>query len=346
MRPDSEPALAGIIRDAREPLVPTGGGSRAMPGAGRGPCLETGALTGITLYEPEALTLVVRAGTPLADVQATLAAEGQMLGFEPDARAGSTIGGVVAANASGPRRVLSGACRDALIGVRFVDGTGAVVKNGGRVMKNVTGYDLVKLMAGSRGTLGVLTELAFKTVPVPSVTAILRLPGLDATAAIAALTSALTGPFDVSAAGWLPGQGALIRIEGLAGSVAIRRAALIDRLAPFGEIAEGDPQDMCHLAHPAAPAGADLWRILCRPSEAAGVLATLPEPVAVDWGGAQILAALPHGQIPALPRFTGHAQRITGATPMTLPIPDPVVLRMNADLRARFDPRGIFAGTG
>ena len=147
--------------------------------------LAIAGLAGITLYEPGALTLVVRAGTPLAEVEAALAAEGQQLPFEPwDARrahrartACRPSAAMVATNASGPRRIQAGACRDSLIGVRFVDGTGAVVKNGGRVMKNVTGLDLVKLMAGSHGTLGVLTELSFKVLPRAETTATLVLDG-------------------------------------------------------------------------------------------------------------------------------------------------------------------------
>ncbi|WP_134680669.1 FAD-binding protein [Paracoccus ravus] len=341
MRPESEDDVCQLIRSARAPLSPIGGGTRLLPGEGTGERLNVSGLRGVVLYEPAALTLVVRAGTPLAEVQATLAAEGQMLGFEPDARPGSTIGGVVAANASGPRRVQVGACRDALIGVRYVNGQGEVVKNGGRVMKNVTGYDLVKLMAGSRGRLGVLTEVALKTAPMPPCSATLALPGVDASAAIEALTSALTGPYDVSGAAWLPGQGALIRIEGLEGSVAIRSRALTERLSAFGEAAEGDGASWSRLV-PTTPEG-DLWRIVCRPSEASALLATLPQPLSVDWGGSLIWVALPAGEVPNLPAWSGHATRVTGAEAMTLPAPSPVVARLNASIGERFDPRRIFA---
>lgn len=344
MRPDSEAALADLIRAAREPIAVTGGGTRLWPGEAPGPRLDMSGLTGVTLYEPAALTLVVRAGTPLAEVRKVLAAEGQMLGFEPPGAPGSTIGGVIAANASGPRRVQAGAARDALIGVRFVDGDGALVRNGGRVMKNVTGYDLVKLMAGSRGRLGALTELSLRTTPTPARQLTLCLPGLDAGAAIPALTAALSGPFDVSAAGWLPGRGALIRLEGLAGSVGLREGSLRDRLAAFGEMVEvaDDPWPRLHTGgdDPAA----DLWRIVCRPGEAAAILAGLPQPLSLDWGGALIHLAMPPGDPPALPRFSGHARRIRGADPMVLPPPDPVTLRLEAGLRRRFDPRGIFLG--
>ncbi|AYF01169.1 FAD-binding protein [Paracoccus yeei] len=344
MRPETEAELADLVRAARAPLSPLGGGTRLRPGEGAGTRLDLSALSGVVLYEPAALTLVVRAGTPLAEVQAVLAEERQMLAFEPDARDGSTIGGVAAANASGPRRVQAGACRDAMLGLRLVDGTAEIVRNGGRVMKNVTGYDLVKLMAGSRGQLGVLTEIAFKTAPMPPCALTLALPDLDAAGAVPALTAALTGPYDISGAAWLPGQGALIRLEGLAGSVAIRRQALERRLAPFGAVAEGDPALWSRMV-PRAAQG-DLWRILCRPSEAPALLAALPQPLAVDWGGALIWAALPAGQAPVLPAWSGHATRVTGSAPLTLPAANPVVARLNASLRERFDPRGILASDG
>lgn len=345
MRPDGEAALAEAIRSARAPLSVTGGGTRLEPGEGQGARLDTRGLTGVTLYEPEALTLVVAAGTPLASVVDILAAEGQMLAFEPPASPGSTIGGVAAANASGPRRLQAGAARDALIGLRFIDGQGNLVRNGGRVMKNVTGYDLVKLMAGSRGRLGVLTELAFRTAPIPQSRLTLCLPARDAAAAIPALAAALGGPFDVSGAAWLPGRGALIRLEGLEGSVRLRAEALRKTLAPFGDPgdAQDDPWPLLRCPNTHDPQ-ADLWRIICRPSQAAALLAALPEPCSLDWGGALIHVALPAGELPQLPRFSGHARRIRGAQPAILPAPDPVAARLDAGLRARFDPRGIFQG--
>ncbi|MDO5630993.1 MAG: FAD-binding protein [Paracoccus sp. (in: a-proteobacteria)] len=341
MRPETEDELACMIRSARAPLAIQGGGTRLWPGEARGTPLTTAALSGITLYEPAALTLVVRAGTPLEQVQTTLAAQGQMLGFEPDVRAGSTVGGVAAANASGPRRVLAGACRDAMIGLRMVDGTGTLIRSGGRVMKNVTGYDLVKLAAGSRGSLGVLTEIAFKTTPIPPARAILHLPGLDAIAAIPALTTALTAPFDVSAAQWQPGQGAMLRIEGLPESVAIRRDALATHLARFGAVETTDhPLSVC----PNTPSGGDLWRIVTDPSAAPVLLAALPEPALIDWGGALIWVELPPGEEPRLSSFPGHARRVKGAQSGLIPPENPAIAALNTAVRSRFDPRGLFGG--
>jgi len=232
--PTTEAELANAIREAENPLRIVGGGTRQKLGndVQSDDQISTASLTGITLLEPEALTLVVRAGTPLSDVQAALDAEGQQLPFEPmDHRSllGSvgetTIGGVVACNISGSRRISAGACRDSLIGVRFVDGSGTIIKNGGRVMKNVTGYDLVKLMAGSYGTLGVMTELSFKLLPKPDHSATIILHGLDEVGGIAALSKALGSPNDVTGAVYVDGQ-ALIRIEGFEKSVAYRVEAL------------------------------------------------------------------------------------------------------------------------
>jgi len=152
---------------------------------------------------------------------------------------------VIAANVSGPRRIQAGAARDFALGARFVDGAGRVIKNGGRVMKNVTGYDLVKLMAGSWGTLGVLTEVSLKVQAMPETEATLTLDGLDEATAIGAMAAALGSPWDVSgAAHGVLGKGAKtrLRIEGLEGSVAYRAAALADRLARFGAVGiERDP---------------------------------------------------------------------------------------------------------
>jgi glycolate oxidase FAD binding subunit len=361
MRPETEAELAEILRDAGQPVRIIGGGTRALPGGGPGAALDTAGLNGITLYEPGALTLVARAGTPVAEVAAALAAERQHLPFEvPDyapllGRDGqSTLGGVVAANASGPRRVQAGACRDSLIGVRFVDGTGMVVANGGRVMKNVTGYDLVKLMAGSHGTLGVLSEVSFKLLPVPDRVLSLMLPGLDDAAAVAAMASALGSPFEVTGAAHWPGQGTFLRIEGFAQSVAHRAGRLARHLKDFGavEIEEDDTARARWAAIRDVAAfhgrAGDVWRLSLRPSDApalvdrAAALARL-----YDWGGGRVWLLLPEGTDlrARLGPHHGHATLIRSAAPQpavpVLPPEPPALAALSAGLRARFDPRGI-----
>ncbi len=355
MRPETEAQLAEAIRDAAGPIRVVGGDTRPVGRIAGVPALETGALRGVVLYEPAALTLVVRAGTTLAEVEAVLAAEGQRLPFEPmrwgsvlGTAGESTIGGVVAANVSGPRRVQAGACRDSLIGVRFVDGTGAVVKNGGRVMKNVTGYDLVKLMAGSWGTLGVLTELAFKVLPKAPAEVTLVLPDLGAGAAVAALSAALGSPYDVTGAGWMPGVGAVVRVEGLNDSVTYRAGKLAALLARFGEVREeraGSPALWQSLgeAAPLKSQTGDLWRFSLKPSEAPGVIARLAGPVVLDWGGGLIWAVVPEGcdaRTLAAP-FSGHATRMRGPGAGAFAPEAAPVVALSAGLRARFDPRGI-----
>ena len=355
MQPQDERELAEAIRDAAGQLQVVGGASRVPVGPGA--VLRTSGLSGVRLYEPAALTLVVGAGTPLAEVEDVLARDGQRLGFEPmrwgtllGAGGESTIGGVVAANVSGPRRVQAGACRDALIGVRFVDGRGEVVKSGGRVMKNVTGYDLVKLMAGSRGRLGVLSEVTFKLLPAAGTEATLVLEGLGAGEAVAALSAALGAPYEVSGAGWMPGVGAMLRLEGLAGSVEYRAGRLAGLLGQFGavRVERAGSGALWRALGEVAPlqglAGA-VWRFSVKPSEAPGIVARLACPVVLDWGGGLIWAVLPEGvdaRAVAAP-YSGHATLLRGPGQVLEP-EAPGVAALSERLRAQFDPRGIFAG--
>jgi len=352
-RPETERELSDLLRDADGPLDILGGGTRGLPGhGGRG--IDMSAMTGVTLHDPGALTLVARAGTPIADLQALLAAHGQHLAFEPpDLRAllrrqgTSTLGGVIASNASGPRRVQAGAARDAVLGVRMVDGTGRVIANGGRVMKNVTGLDLARLMCGSHGTLGVLTEIALKVLPRPAMTRTLVLPDQGAQAAVDAMSRALGSPFEISGAAWLPGTGTLLRIEGFAPQVDHRLHQLQARLG--GDVTEDDPwpaiRDVASLAAlPGADLQGDVWRIHARPSAAPGLLARArADRVLLDWGGGLIWCLVPSGTDlrARLGAFQGHATLVRGQGQPVLHPEAPAIARITRGLRARFDPRAI-----
>jgi len=356
LKPESEEQLAEMVRSANGPLSVRGGGTRHVPGDGE--ALTTSGLTGITLYEPGALTLVARAGTPMAVVEKALAKEGQRLPFEPmDHRAllgtkgTPTIGGAVAMNVSGPRRVQAGACRDSLIGVRFVDGEGTVIKNGGRVMKNVTGYDLVKLMAGARGSLGVLSEVSFKVLPSAATEATLRLTGLSVAQAVKAMAAGLSSPFEVNAAAHDPQSGETwLRIEGLQGSVAYRAGQVAGVLASFGVADRLDPKASARIwtdvRDVTAMQGAgDIWRVSVRPSHAPDIVARAGADAALlDWGGGLVWLRLPEGTDlrARLGDFGGHATRLRGTGPGALPPEPDALATLTAGIRARFDPRGLF----
>lgn len=359
MTPETETELAQIVAGLNGPVCIVGGGTRGA--AGSAPALDMSRLTGIHLYEPGALTLVAAAGTSLAEVDAALDAEGQRLAFEPmdhrvllGTRGAPTIGGIVAANISGPRRVQAGACRDFLLGVRFVDGKGTVIKNGGRVMKNVTGYDLVKLMAGSWGTLGVLSEVSLKVLPKPEAIQTLAIAVPDAARAIGAMSDALGSPFEVSGAAYDPERGQVFtRIEGFAGSVSYRAERLSELLACWGDIARPEApklwSDIRDVRGFADRAG-DVWRISCRPSDAPGLAQKAgADALLFDWGGGLIWALMSEGSDlrARLGGFDGHATlvRSSQATRAQLgmfhPQPTPLAAIQQA-LRTRFDPQGRF----
>ncbi len=373
LKPSSEGELAEAIRGANGPLSVVGGGTRGL--ARPGEALSVSGIAGVTLYEPGALTMVAQAGTPLADIEAALEAEGQMLAFEPyllnavtGAKGASTIGGVFATNASGPRRMQAGAARDFLLGVRFVDGAGNVVKNGGRVMKNVTGYDLVKLMAGSCGTLGILTEVSFKVLPKPQAQATVQIEGLTDADAVRALAAVLSSPYDVTGAAHLPdciekpGR-TLIRVEGFADSVAYRADRLCQLLAGFGEVSVAQGHEhwaairaMSAYSQAARGEAGALWRVSVKPSDAPGFMAQAKAAHDVlysyDWGGGRIWVWSRTAEVPAVHatlqqqagRIGGHATLVHSTDSGDLPRfqPEaPAVARLSAGLRTKFDPRGI-----
>lgn len=367
-------------RAAKTPLRIIGGGTRV--GFGRpvdaAATLSLGKLSGITLYEPTEMVIGARAGTPLAEVEATLADRGQMLPFEPvDHRAlhGSTgapsIGAVAAGNVSGPRRIAVGAARDSLIGVRFINGMGEAIKSGGRVMKNVTGLDLVKLQSGAFGTLGPLTEVIFKVLPRPETTLTLELSGLDDARAVAALSAGLTSPFEVSGAAHLPASGnasarTLMRLEGFAVSLAYRTGEMIRLLAPFGTLRQIPHEEtgplwlgIRNVAPLATTDATAIWRLSVKPSDGSKAIAAIASerPLSghyYDWGGGLVwLATDAAGDAGAavirgtVARLGGHATLMRAPEAVRTAVspfqPEgEAIARLSAGIRRSVDPDGLF----
>ena len=299
--------------------------------------LDLSGLTGVTLYEPEELVLSARAGTPIAKIEALVASRGQQLAFEPmdygailgAAAGGGTIGGVLAANLSGPRRIKAGAARDHFLGVTAISGRGEAFKSGGRVVKNVTGYDLCKLLAGSWGTLAVMTEVTLKTLPRPETEETVLVHGLDPARATEAMARAMGSSCDVSGAAHLPadvaaqipageiagagGAVTALRLEGVAPSVAHRKQALQALLKVLGDVAtvdEGASRALWRAVRDVTPFARStsllqgevkkderpLWRISTAPSRGAELAAMIANEADVqalyDWAGGLIWLAL------------------------------------------------------
>ncbi len=368
----SEKELAAAIAGAEAPLNIAGGGTLGLAAQDAGDLLSTAGMSGISVYEPGALTIVAGAGTPVEEIERGLASEGQRLAFEPMDYRGllgttgtPTIGGVVAANVSGPRRIQAGACRDFLLGVRFVDGRGNVVKNGGRVMKNVTGYDLVKLAAGSFGTLGVISEVALKVLPETEVRAVLLIEGLDDARAVQAMIQALGTPYEVTGAAHTPKglDGApvtMIRLEGFADSVKMRAEKLRLELSDFGDMsietnASRTAAGWRWVRDVQAFEGSegDIWRISVKPTDGPVIGTELRKQFGAtllyDWGGGLVWALVPEGSnVRAhFGAVRGHATLIKASGPVKQKLgvfhsSGPVLDRLAADLRKKFDPRGIF----
>jgi len=389
LRPDTAEQVQDVVAWAVSEETPVEIVSRASKRAvGRpmqtGHTLDLSALSGIGLYEPEELICQAGPGTPVAEIEAALAEQRQMLAFEPmdlgplltgEAGKGS-IGGVFAANLAGPRRIKSGAARDHLLGFTAVTGRGETVKSGGRVVKNVTGYDLSKIVCGSWGTLAALTDLTFKVLPAPEHETTLVIQGLDEETAVRAMSAAMGSPHEVSSAAHLPfaigagdvaGPATCIRLEGFGPSVAARAAALERELAPFGGTqgaVEGYlSRDLWRAIRDVepltAPADRPVWRLSVPPMAGPAVVLAIRSAVEgadhyYDWAGGLIWLAMPpapdaHAGLvrsAVAGAATGHATLIRAGESVRAAVPvfqpqDPGLAALAARIKASFDPLGI-----
>jgi glycolate oxidase FAD binding subunit len=342
--------LASQVREAaaaRRPLLIRAGGSKDFYGnPTHGERLDPRAYAGVVDYQPTELVVTARAGTPLADLEQLLAAEGQMFAFEPPHfGAGATLGGCIAAGLAGPRRIAagpaSGAVRDSMLGAKLLDGRGAVLSFGGVVMKNVAGYDVSRLLAGSLGTLGVLLEASLKVVPVPALERTVRLE-LDEAAALALAARWGREPWPVSATAWVDGRLA-VRLGGAASAVRAARAALGGEALEEPE-ASGLWRAVREQTAAFFAAGRRLWRLALpanRPPLA------LPGPQLIEWRGQLrwLASDAPPEQIRArATALGGHATLFRGeraGVAVFAPLA-PARAAIEARLRAEFDPAGIF----
>jgi len=382
----TEETIVATIQDAgrtREPLLIQGNGTKSgmLRPVQAAHTLSTAGLSGINLYAPKELIISAWAGTPLPEIEAALAESGQYLIAEPpdlSALLGTsekpqTIGGIVATNLSGPRRVAWGAMRDHVMGIRAVTGRAEIIRSGGRVLKNVTGLDLCKLLTGSHGTLAVITEITLKVLPAPEATGTLILPNLDPQAAVTALSAALGSPFGVSGAAWLPAGAArsigldtsatltLIRIEDFSPSVTYRIARLKDQFAVPNAVTLDTETSRAvwkeiRDASPLAPQPHHaVWRVSVRPSAGPGVLNALQTHDMkgfFDWGGGLVWLAGPAST--AAHTAVENAAKAAGGTWTLLRAPDtlrgavrvvpdepPALARITREVKAALDPAGI-----
>lgn len=347
---------------------PMGDGNRTIAHA-----VDLSGLSGITLYEPEELVLSAWAGTPLAEIEAAVAEKGQMLAFEPPALArlyggsGGTLGGMIACNLAGPRRIKAGAARDHILGIEAVTGRGELVKSGGRVVKNVTGYDVSKLLTGSFGTLAALTQITIKVLPAPETVETVLLTGLNDAAAVSAMSLAMNSSHEVSAAAFIPAAYAnavqsgsesltAIRIEGFVPSVAARSAALQELLEHAGPVSTLNAEASSTLwasvrdVEPFVEGDQALWRLSVTPSEAPAIVADIPSAAAFyDWGGGLIWCQSDDGdaiRAAVAAHGGGHATLIRASedvrrvTEVFEPQPKPLAA-LSARVKESFDPRLI-----
>jgi len=393
--PENEKQAADIIRhhaaSGQKLLISAGGTRWISPLIQNSPAhalLRSTALTGIVAYNPHEMVMTVRAGTPISQIEAALAENGQMMAFEAVDHRGllktsgePTIGGLFATNASGPRRFVAGAARDSLLGLRFVNGRGEIVKNGGRVMKNVTGLDLVKLLAGSFGSLGFISEVTFRVPPRYQSSCSIAITGLTDSQAITAMAQAMALPVSVSGAAHIPASLAhhlagggifshattLLRLEGLPHSLSGRREKLKQAMSDFGSVMLIEQElslqlwrEIGNVCLFADGTQRPIWRISVAPSHAPEIVGAMMRDgkhngrdVFYDWQGGLLWMRMERGPHGAHLRHLikahggGHATLIRAsaadgtATPIFQP-PDAAEAFLSMRVKQAFDPVGIF----
>ncbi len=379
LSPRDETEIADIVRAAADGAsfeIVSGGSKRNMGRATEaGTPLDVSALSGIVAYEPDELVLTVRAATTLTEVTALLASRNQMLGFAPadwgpllGAEQGSaTMAGIVGSNSSGARRVKAGAVRDHLIGARFVNGAGEIIKAGGRVVKNVTGFDIAKLMAGAFGTLGVLTELTFRVVPAPQAAPVVALRDCTPESGLQALRDAASLPLEATGLAYLPSSisgpqfpngVALIRVEGSHDAVADKTARLMKAFVAHDPIMLAEDTGAALFREidnggVFRGTGSDLWR-LCVPTSASAeaLSASGATNWYADWAGGLLWLELPATESVAAhlraitAKHGGHAMLMRAAVQSrkTLAVfePEPPARAgLTRSIKAAFDPKHV-----
>jgi glycolate oxidase FAD binding subunit len=351
MRPTTLEHLVDIVASAAgegRKLELRGGGTKAAVGSPReADILDLTGFSGIIDYDPAELVLTAGAGARLDEIEAAVAERGQMLGFEPYGPAGATLGGVMAAGVSGPRRLSRGSARDHLLGFKAVSGRGEAFVGGAKVVKNVTGYDLPKVMAGSWGRLAALTEITVKVLPQAPEALTLAIDGLAPAQAVALMAKAMGSQADVAAAAHAPGFTA-IRLEGFGPSVAARRT-LLDMMGEFRLLQPAVADAFWNGLTDPMPNAQILWRLSLPAGRAPEVVAGLDDGWIMDWAGGLVWAA--HDD-PAELRAKaaavgGHALlwRAPGGFRAQVPVLQPQppgVEALEARVRRAFDPMGVF----
>lgn len=385
-----EVAVQWVLAEGKAAEIVGHGSKRAIGRAAQTDLtLDLSALSGVTLYEPEELVLSAKAATPLAEIEALVAAKGQQLAFEPmdygsilgGVAGRGTIGGTLAANLSGPRRIKVGAARDHFLGFSAVSGRGETFKSGGRVVKNVTGYDLCKLIAGSWGTLAAMTEVIIKVLPAAEIEETVLVRGLEPGKAVEAMTCAMGSACDVSGAAHLPpavaasipavasagGGITALRLEGFSPSVVHRRGVLQALMKPFGDLATIDAavsrafwkavRDVAPFAGSRDGMERPLWRISTAPNRGAELGAMIAQragaQVLYDWAGGLLWLALAASDNagaarigPAVAATGGHATLIRAPASMRAAIDvfasqEPGLAALTKRVKESFDPKGV-----